>query len=173
MKYYILISEEAMGTISIFGKNKLHIWIPLIYFVAAVLLHLRFTSFFKITAYESWIVGIAGIVLIGAGVLFYLYTLKTINRENNSKFITKGTFSICRNPIYASWIWFFIPGAGLSVNSWGIISTSLILYLIVIKNIKKSEAEKEKLYGEVYVEYKNSVNRIFPVRKWRDENDTI
>jgi len=85
-----------------------------------------------------------------------------------TKLITTGTYYLCCNPLYASIIIFLIPGISLMMNSWIIITTSIIGYPLCKIFIKSEYVEMEKFFGDDFRKYRAETPEFlpFPYRKW-------
>jgi protein-S-isoprenylcysteine O-methyltransferase Ste14 len=149
------------------GANLIAFGFP--YILIVIVLESFYPKSFNFTIVLRAPVLSAGLILIMIGLVFLIFTLQTFNDKfNKGELITSGTYSLCRNPIYASWILFIIPGIALSKNSWLILIASLLMYVVFKFNIKKEEQVLRETFGNEYLEYKNSVNELFPFpNRWR------
>jgi protein-S-isoprenylcysteine O-methyltransferase Ste14 len=106
---------------------------------------------------------IAGTIILIASAVFYFLTLRVLLRGlKETKLITTGSFSLCRNPLYASFILFLIPSLSLLLNSWLVLTASLAAYIIFKISIRQEDAELEKFFGDDYLKYRNDTPEIFP-----------
>jgi protein-S-isoprenylcysteine O-methyltransferase Ste14 len=107
---------------------------------------------------------IAGIVLMAAGLIFYFSTVKMLLKGlKETKLMTKGPYSLCQNPLYASLILAVIPALSLILNSWLILTSSLIGYILFKRFISAEYIELEKFFGEEYIKYKTETPEFFPL----------
>jgi protein-S-isoprenylcysteine O-methyltransferase Ste14 len=142
--------------------------ITLPYIVLATLVIRTDPEFLKLNfPGNEWLV-IAGYTLICIGLVFYVWTIVVFLTDfNKGLLVTRGTFNLCRNPIYASFIVFFIPGLALVFQSGMIFSIAVVLYL----NFKISKHGETKVlernFGEAYEVYRKSVNDIVPFPRFR------
>ena len=130
-------------------------------FVDTILIHLpRPTSaFLKIFSC------ILGFLLILSGLLIYFLAIKakiTSSIKENT-LVTQSIYAVVRNPIYSAWL-FICTGA---LFLYGNLILALILFLVFwlsLTILMKCTEEKwlTKLYGEVYLEYCQKVNRCLP-----------
>lgn len=149
------------------GTNMIAFGIPYILIVSV--LEFFYPKSFKFNIIpRATVIGI-GLILTLIGLVFLIFTVKTFKDIfNKGELITSGTYSLCRNPIYASWILFIIPGIALLKNSWLILIASLLMYAVFKFNIKKEEKVLTETFGDKYLAYKNSVNELFPFpNRWR------
>jgi protein-S-isoprenylcysteine O-methyltransferase Ste14 len=61
-----------------------------------------------------------------------------------------------------------VPGIALWVNSWLMLTTSIVAYIMFRINIKSEYQEMESFFGEKYLEYKKNTPEFwpFPWKKW-------
>ena len=106
---------------------------------------------------------IAGIILIVIALVFYFSTLRLmLPGIRTNSLVTGGAYRLCRNPLYAAFILFLIPGLGLLLNSWLIITTSIAGYLAFRKYIHEEEEQLQRIFGEKYEQYHKKTPRLFP-----------
>ena len=76
--------------------------------------------------------------------------------------ITEGIFQYSRNPIYAAWAIFIIPGLSLLTTSWIFLGTPFIFYLVFKIFIREEEEYLTAHFGEEYLQYKAKVAQLLP-----------
>ncbi len=102
------------------------------------------------------------------GLLFYIITALTFFSEfKKGKLITKSTFALSRNPIYGSFILFFLPALGVYLRSWLLFSTVVPLYINFKVLIKEEYLLLEENFGKEFLDYKAGVNELIPLPKWK------
>jgi protein-S-isoprenylcysteine O-methyltransferase Ste14 len=112
---------------------------------------------------------ICGIVLMTFGLVFYFSTVRLLLKGlKETRLMTKGAYSLCQNPLYSSIILLIIPALSLILNSWLILTSSIIGYIMFKIFIKKEYSELESFFGEDYYRYRNETPEFFPVplKKW-------
>lgn len=112
---------------------------------------------------------ICGIVLMTSGLVFYFSTVRLLLKGlKETRLMTKGAYSLCQNPLYSSIILLIIPALSLILNSWLILTSSIIGYIMFKIFIKKEYSELESFFGEDYYRYRNETPEFFPVplKKW-------
>jgi len=131
------------------------------FLVIAILLGIFFPSVFAFTIVAKNSLKYAGWIILALGISTYITTMVQFLR-NFSKgiLITNGIFAFSRNPLYASWILFVLPGIAFVSNNWSFLFSSIALYLFFIKNIKEEEHSLQIIFGEQYTAYCNRVGRI-------------
>jgi len=131
--------------------------------VLSIILSTRYKSVFAITSGKSLVFLICGIVLLAFGVVFYGSTVRLLLKGlNETRLVTNGAYSICQNPLYSSIILFIIPALSIILNSWLILTSSIIGYILFKINIRKEYNELEKFFGEDYKKYRNETPEFFP-----------
>jgi protein-S-isoprenylcysteine O-methyltransferase Ste14 len=107
---------------------------------------------------------IPGIILMTFGLGFYFSTVRLLLKGlKETRLVTSGTYSICQNPLYCSIILFIIPALSLILNSWLILTSSIIGYILFKIYIKKEYYDLEKNFGEDYIKYKSETPEFFPL----------
>jgi protein-S-isoprenylcysteine O-methyltransferase Ste14 len=137
--------------------------------VLSIVLSTHYKSFFAFTPGKSIILLLSGIVLLLFGLVFYGSTVRLLLKGlNETRLVTNGAYSLCQNPLYSSIILFIIPALSLILNSWLVLTSSVIGYILFKINIGKEYIELEKFFGEEYKRYKNETPEFFPfpVKKW-------
>ena len=106
---------------------------------------------------------VAGIIVLALALAFYIATLRLmVPGIRNNRLVTGGVYRLCRNPLYSALLLFLIPGVGLLLNSWIILSASIIGYLLFRKYIFQEEEVLERLFGDDYRNYRNKTSLFFP-----------
>ena len=148
---------------SMWGIGPKMALITLPYIAVTVILHSFYKETFGLDFIPRNIIIIIASVLLFAGIIFYLLTVKTFFKGyKEDKLITSGTYACCRNPIYAAFILFFVPAISFFVNSWLVLTTSLLLYILFKIMIKKEYEYLKSRFGDEYVQYEKKVNELIP-----------
>ena len=90
---------------------------------------------------------------------------------NSDKLATAGLFGFVRNPMYAAWIVFIIPGLVLLTRSWPLLLTPLVAYSAFKLLIRRENAYLEKRFGDAYRRYRVEVNELFPWPREQSRSD--
>ncbi len=134
-----------------------------------IFLTLRFKSSFTYFKDGNKILFFSGLVLVIIGSIMYFLTAPALLKGlKKTKLITTGTYYLCCNPLYASIIIFVIPGISLMMNSWLILTTSIIGFPLCKIFIKSEYVEMEKFFGDDFRKYRAETPEFlpFPIRKW-------
>jgi len=119
---------------------------------------------FKITAIPLVYLTVCGIILMVAGILFFIISFITIIKVyKTDRLCIKGVYSICRNPAYSSWLIFIVPGITLFWGSWVFLTIPIVMYFNFRILIKAEETYLQNKFGKQYTDYKNNVSLLFPM----------
>ena len=104
-----------------------------------------------------------GSILLTLGVVFLIISARQLVREfQEGILMTEGVFHYSRNPIYAAWAIFIIPGLSLLTVSWIFFFTPFVFYLVFKTNIREEEEFLESYFGEKYLDYKEKTGQLLP-----------
>ena len=141
--------------------------ITLPYLILSIFVINRNPGLLKINFVDAVVAEIVGYTLLGIGFIFYLASAFTFLKHfKKGKLITQGVYSLCRNPIYATFIVFVIPALTLIFQSGMIFTIDIVLYLNFKIAIHGEYAILRRLFGDEYVWYEKSVNEILPIPKF-------
>jgi len=151
-----------------FGIGPKLALITLPYILLATLVIQRDPELLKLDFPGNGWLGIVGYIWICIGLVFYVWTIVVFLTDfNKGLLVTRGTFGLCRNPIYASFIVFFIPGLAWVLQSGMILSIAVVLYLNFKLSIHGENKVLEREFGVSYETYRKSVNEIIPIPRFR------
>ena len=106
---------------------------------------------------------LTGTILILLGLPFYLSSLTTVMRAfKEGTLVTNGVYGMCRHPVYAAWMVFFVPGIALFINSWSLMSAPFVMCLIARSLVAKEDVYLEETFGQEYLAYKQQVPAFLP-----------
>jgi protein-S-isoprenylcysteine O-methyltransferase Ste14 len=96
-------------------------------------------------------------------LILYGFTVRLLLKGlKETRLVTTGTYRYCQNPLYAFLILLVIPGLGLIMNSWLILTTSVIGYIVFRKFINSEYKEMTEVFGDEYLQYKERTPEFFP-----------
>ena len=105
---------------------------------------------------------IAGWVLMVPGILIWVCAvIQFAFGFPKGKLITKGAYSLSRNPIYSSWILFILPGIAMVFDNWIFLLAAAAMFVAFEIFIKEEEKQMLEHFGDLYKEYSKKVARIF------------
>ena len=117
---------------------------------------------------------ISGVILLVFGLIFYFSSVRLLLKGlKERKLVTSGTFYLCQNPLYMSFILFLIPAMALLLNSWLILTTCMIGFVLLKVYVGNEYQVLEGHFGDEYLKYKNETPEFFPlpVKKWMKRFD--
>jgi len=161
-------SISTMKTsMTLFGCGPRLALLCLPYIILSLIVKFRYPEFFDLKFLDSSFVQVLGIVFLGLGIIFWVYSaIFFLKYFENGKLITKGPFALCRNPIYSSIIVFLIPSLALIFHSGILFSISLVLYLGFKISIHGETNVLRRIFEKEYENYEKSVNEIIPFPRY-------
>ena len=130
---------------------------------------LKFKNSFIYFEDDNKILFFFGLALIIIGAIMYIFTVPALLKGlKETKLVTTGTFYLCCNPLYASLILFIFPGISLMMNSWLVLTTSIVAFTLLKTFIKREYGEMEKFFGDDFRKYRAGTPGFFPfpITKW-------
>jgi protein-S-isoprenylcysteine O-methyltransferase Ste14 len=108
----------------------------------------------------------------------YLLTAPALLKGlKETRLVTTGTYYLCCNPLYSSLLLIIIPGISFMMNSWLVVTTSIVGYILFRIFIKSEYAEMEKFFGDDFIRYRAETPEFIPlpVKKWfrSNRNQTV
>ena len=135
-----------------------------VYGVLIIAATFYFYPLFQISFISYRILASVGAILILIGIPFYIISLVSVMRAFKAgHLVTDRVYGMCRHPIYASWVIFFVPGIVLLINTWIGFSVPLVMYFILRSLVKEEDQYLEKTFGEEYLGYRKKVPAVLPI----------
>ncbi len=115
----------------------------------------------------GWLQLAIGLPILGMGLAFALWTVRTLTSAGTDVVFTKSTTTVVirgpyqrsRNPIYVGASTMFIGGA-IAVNSvWPLALFPVAVLLVLFRAIRPEERYLEQKFGQGYLSYKSMVRR--------------
>jgi protein-S-isoprenylcysteine O-methyltransferase Ste14 len=129
-----------------------------IYLIITALISSSLKPFFRITEDHYDLLVILAILLILIGIMGVISVARKILKSFKKKeLITDGLFRVCRNPMYASYVFFVIPGICLLFNSWLVLTTVIVNITLTLIFVPKEYKYLEETFGEEYKRYTEKV----------------
>jgi protein-S-isoprenylcysteine O-methyltransferase Ste14 len=145
------------------GVGPIFTLYSVIYCILMFGLTVLFDPLFKITFVPHHMLVWFGIILILLGIPFYLFSLVSVMRAFKAgRLVTSGVYGMCRHPVYAAWLVFFVPSIALIINSWALLSAPFVMYFLARVLVNKEDVYLEKIFGQEYLAYKENVPAILP-----------
>lgn len=107
-----------------------------------------------------------GWLILAAGIFFALRTISLIRARNTTSnvmdmppaLITKGVYSLSRNPFYLSYV-VIVMGVAFTLGSLGAFMAPAVALVILHTVVIIEERSLQKKFGQEYVRYKHMVRR--------------
>jgi protein-S-isoprenylcysteine O-methyltransferase Ste14 len=155
-----------MKQLNFFGAGPKIGRIALPYLAISIILTLVFPHLFSFGAEAKSILFYIGLFMLAAGLIIYGITVRSLLRGlRETKLMVTGAFKYCRNPLYAVIILLIIPAVGLMMNSWLILSTCVVGYVVFKTCIKSEYDEMTAVFGDDYIRYCERTPEFFPFFK--------
>ena len=138
--------------------------VPTILFCAlAAWLTSRFPRIFTLSFPSvAWRRGIACVLAL-AGLAILLRAGSALKRARARGALARtGPYRFIRHPLYASWIFLWLPALTLFLASWIFFLASVVFYLAFRRLIGKEEANLLDDFGDEYEQYRKATPLIFP-----------
>jgi len=129
---------------------------------------------FTITFVQYRTLAAAGTVLVCLGIPFYLSSIVSVMRAFRAgELVTGGVYGMCRHPVYAAWLVFFVPGIALLLKSWLLLSAPVVMYFVAKGLVREEDAYLEKTFGQAYLAYKDRVPSMLPYGWFRNKGSGL
>jgi protein-S-isoprenylcysteine O-methyltransferase Ste14 len=160
---------DMSDRISVWGIGIKFTALSLGYSFAIILIYYFTYPLFYIKFLQYRLFLISGIILIVLGMPLFIVSASSVHKAYAEDVLrTRGVYSICRHPLYSSFIFFIVPGICLLFKSWIAFSVPFVMYLFLKVLIKEEEDYLNERFGSEYEKYKRKVLLAFP-RIWRYE----
>lgn len=130
----------------------------LVYLIITAIVSYLTKPSFSIIENDSVVLIYLGIILIVPGVIMVAACGRRLLKSfDKNKLMTDGLYKIFRDPMYVAYLIFVIPGICLLFNSWLVLTTVLLNYVLYSKLIKREHKYLEVKFGS---EYKNYLDKV-------------
>ena len=125
-----------------------------IYLILTILVTYLSDGIFKITSQSNNVILAAGGALILTGALAVASCgRKLLKTFDKGILMTDGLYKIFRNPMYAAYLIFVIPGISMLFNSWLALTTIILNYILFSFLIKREHQYLREKFGMEYENY--------------------
>ena len=129
-----------------------------VYLIITAIISYLTKPLFSIIENDSVVLFYLGIILIVPGVIMVAACGRRLLKSfDKNKLMTEGLYKIFRDPMYVAYLIFVIPGICLLFNSWLVLTTVLLNYVLYSKLIKREHKYLEEKFG---AEYKNYLDKV-------------
>jgi protein-S-isoprenylcysteine O-methyltransferase Ste14 len=158
-------SEQASGKKqSIMGEAPRMIRILVPVFLAVLVASLAWPRAFGLLGKLRGVGFALGIELAALGLVFWASAAwNLVGAFRSGRLATRGSYGLCRNPIFSWWIFFIFPMLALCLDSWLILALSPFTYLLAKPSSRREEDELAVRFGEDYLAYKARVRAFLPM----------
>jgi protein-S-isoprenylcysteine O-methyltransferase Ste14 len=131
--------------------------LTLLYQLVTIIISLLMEPAFQIVSDSSALI-IAGIIWVIPGIIMVVISAKMLLKSfNQNKLMQNGLYRIFRNPMYAAYFMFVIPGICLLFNSWLVLTTVPVNYVLIQIFIQKEYIYLKEKFGKEYDDYLKTV----------------
>ena len=114
---------------------------------------------FKITLYNYSTLVVIGVIMVIIGVSMVVAVQGKLRKSFYSGLLMKdGLYKILRNPMYDAYLIFVFPGLSLLLNSWLVMTTFIVNFILLQIFIREEYRYLENKFG---VEYKSYLNNVW------------
>lgn len=130
----------------------------------------RYPGRFTLPGIPYWIWATAATVLLVAGILACIHSVRVFNAGyRKGQLVTGGPYAVVRHPIYAAWILLILPGLVLYCRSWLMLVVPLAAYASFKIFISREEVYLNDRFGPAYAQYRKGTNELVPGGKfWKE-----
>jgi len=158
----ILKKQYGMDIVGQGGKIILFMLPTLI---AAILSHAYYPEIAAFPESVSFIKPAGYVFLIPGLVLWASAVIQLLIGFPKGHLVTKGAYSVVRNPIYSSVTFFILPAVALLTLTWVYLVPAVFLYVGVMIFIGVEERQLTEAFGKQYGDYLTRVDRMIPFKK--------
>ena len=128
------------------------------YLIITVVVSYYTSPLFSIVNNGSNILVYVGIALIIPEIIMVAACGRRLLKSfDKNKLMTDGLYKFFRDPMYVAYLIFVIPGICLLFNSWLVLTTVILNYVLYSTFIKREHKYLEEKFGAEYKEYLDKV----------------
>ena len=138
-------------------------------YVAALIAHFAAYPRFVIALFSAATCAIVGASLVIIGAYLYVAAWVSLRRGfRTGTLVTDGLYAVMRHPLYASSIFFILPGVALALRSWLLLPMPVVAYVAFRICLSAEDDNLHKQYGDDFARYRDTTNALFPtLPQWR------
>ena len=134
-----------------------------LYYVAALIAHFAAYPRFVIALFSAATCAIVGASLVIMGACMYAAAWVSLRRGfRTGTLVTDGPYAVMRHPLYASSIFFILPGVALALRSWLVLPMPVVAYVAFRICLSGKDDDLHKQYGGEFDRCRNTTNALFP-----------
>ncbi len=124
-----------------------------------------------LVAFEGPLRGLAFSLGLWLGLLALIayadIALRLISALKRKTLADRGSYAVCRHPLFAWWIFLLLPTLMLLLDNWIFAVVSLCLTMGVFKHGPTEEAWLEESFADEYRSYVSRTRFILPIPRWK------
>jgi len=151
--------------LSIVGQGGKIILFLLPALIAAILVHTFYPEIAALPESVRIIKPLGYVLLIPGLALWATAVSQLLIGFPKGQLVTKGAYSVVRNPIYSSVTFFILPAVALLTMAWVYLVPAVFLYVGVTIFIGVEERQLTEAFGKQYSDYMARVDRMIPFRQ--------
>ena len=129
-----------------------------IYLIITAVISYFTKPFFSIIENDTAVLMYLGLALIIPGVIMVAACGRRLLKSfDKNKLMTDGLYKFFRDPMYVAYLIFVIPGICLLFNSWLVLTSVLLNYVLYYNFIKREHKYLEEKFGQEYKDYLEKV----------------
>lgn len=133
------------------------------YFAVALGVHAGLHPRFVMSFAPPWAFTAVGVALLGIGTVLYAAAWVSLRRGlREGRLVTSGLYRIVRHPLYASAVFFTIPGVAVISRSWLLLPMPLLAYVSLRICLPAEDERLQKEFGEDYIRYREKTPALWP-----------
>lgn len=149
--------------LTFWGASPIVFLMTILFSIPIVIVNYFYKPVFEINLIPYNVLLIIAFLLLFIGIPLYISTVKMLKSAyKRHELLTRGVFSICRNPLFTVVIFLLLPGILLFFRSWLLLTIPCFLYLMFKIFIHREEHLMEKEFGQEYLKYKDNTSALFP-----------
>ena len=145
------------------------------YFVVAVGVHAGTYPRFVMSICPAWPCTAIGLLLLLTGAILYASAWVSLRGGlRDGRLVTSGLYRTVRHPLYASAVFFIIPGVAVVSRSWLLLPMPLLAYASLRICLPAEDNRLQERFGEGYGRYKSQTPALWPrLVGRRASNDSV
>lgn len=131
-----------------------------------ILSSVNISIFPELTMPYNPFVYVCGTGLMAVGVAILVIAVVQVHSAFGSRrLVTTGVYAYMRDPVYAVWLLFIVPGLILITGMLLLTIAPFLMYSLLKAVIGREEAYMELTFGKEYLQYNSEVNSVIPKLK--------
>ncbi len=153
---------RADNGMDVFGQGIRIMLFTSVFAAVAIALHLGAPGLVRLPLPRTALVALGVALLVPGAMLWAAGLVQLLVAFSRGKLVTSGAYAVCRNPIYASFGLFVLPGLSFLAGTWVYLAVAAALCLGVRIFIPAEERDLLRVFGDEYRRYTARVHRLLP-----------